>query len=324
MSRIVANSLSTDGSKLVAVDATGNVHAWILSHSQIVVHKVASLFISNPSDSLKGARVMLQFLDARTVVVLSGSLAVIIDVDHLAIHDCSSDSCDRDPPYMTHRVGLPCVGSCISNAEGSAIIGCDQGLLYVLGKDGRINDTYRIELNESITAVRACGPFSIMVGTNRGTVLIFDTIQRRVKSSWRPSGTVASVSWISVDPRGNWFCAALNTSLGQKSWLVSGSTRTLVKVFESAVCDGDLKRCEFVDLLSKGLSILSTSGSSSSVSVRSLDLSSEPRNLHEGVGGVVDVTRTASGDMIAICGPNRPIQILSGASLSIVRQLVVD
>ena len=324
MSNFVANSLSEDGSKLVGVDASGKIHAWSIAKTVPQSYRSACVSLVNPSITLKGAKIMVEFVDRRHFIVIAGSLGLVIDSDHLFLHDSALDSADRDPPYLLYRVGLPCVATCISSGDGSVLIGGDHGLVYVLGSNGHIIDTFRVDISESISAVRLVGSHSLILGTDRGQISIYDIMKRKITSSWRSAAPSPSVSWIAVDPKANWFCATVNSNQGQKSWLVTGSTRTLVQVFESSASEGELRRCEFAQLSSKGLCVISSSATKSGISVRSLDLSSEPRSMHDGEGGIADIARTARGDILAICGTNRPIQILSSSALGIIRQLVVE
>ena len=321
MLRFVSNSLSTDGSKLVAIDPTGRVLAWGLSRNVDSSSKSCIYSFPNPSSVLKGAKSFVEFLDDRFAVAVGGCIALILDVHCMLTRSETADSQYGDPAYLVQRVGLPCIAACVCASQGALLIGTSQGLIHRLGRDGRIMNSFRTSLSDTITAIRGVGENIILVGTDKGQILIFNHTTGAIISSWRSEGQPWSVSCISIDTRQNWFCAALNS--GSKSRLISGSTRTLVEIFESQIREGEIQRCEFVQLASKGLCIVST-GPKCNITVDSLDLSSEPRTMHDGQGKVFDVSRSAQGDRLSICGAGRPVQILSGSSLAVIRQLVVE
>jgi len=320
-SRFVSNSLSSDASKLIAVDPSGKLVAWRVSQAGNNVGSSRMYSFSNPSAVLKGAKSFVEFLDPRIAVLVGGCLAIILDVEHMLISTSTEANNQGDPSFLVQRAGLPCIASCVASAGGDLLIGASQGTIHRLTREGRIAASFRLGINETITAIRSAGGHTLIMGTDKGQVLIFDTNTSTTQSTWRSEGNPWSVSSIACDVRGNWFCATLTS--GQKSKLVSGSTRTLLQIFESPVREGDIQRCEFVQLASKGLSIVAT-GPRSSISVYPLDLSSEPRTMNEGEGKLFDVCRSAQGEVLAVCGAGRPVQVLSGASLALVHQLVVE
>ncbi len=321
MTRLVATSLAPDGSKLISIDALGNLHVFSAPLWVGISVRHDCLPFLNPMKGMKGARTIARFVDTRILVIVSGCIAFIIDsVKLLAAGDRMGwTSCD--PEFLLHRVGLPCMVSSAAAYGKNILLGTENGVVYGLNMAGSIEDTLRIGIPESISALQPIKNGSLIVGTDKGQILLFDLHSRTIKSSFKPSSNLYSVSCISVDPRENWFCASLNGA--SKSRLISGCTRTLVRVFESSIREGETHRCDFVNLASKGLCIVS-SGPKSSVWVTSLDLESEPRSLHEGEGAVADISRTENGDVLAICGPGRPLQILSGTSLGLIRQLAVE
>lgn len=319
MSRGVTVALPDDGSKLVTLTESCTCELWSLSPGSNLNPR--KMTFRTPTFNAKDAKFFVEFLDNRFFVLVTGALLLLIDSDHMINQTDVADEQGSDPPYLIHRVGLPCMARSVATLNGDIVVGGDHGFLYVVNRDGRISHTVRTGINETVTACKYVHGHSLILGTIKGRLYIYNILSGKVTSLLKTALPGSSISCLAVDPRGNWFSAI--ASAGSKCKLLSGSTRTLVQVFESPLLDKDLSRCEFTQLASKGLCIAATGRTSVHVSVFPLDLSAEARNYQEGQGTISGFARAAKADIVAIAGSDRPVQILNGSSLSLIRQLVV-
>jgi hypothetical protein len=319
MSRGVTVALSDDGSKLVSLTESCTCELWsLLPVSKALPQKMT---FRSPTFNSKDAKFFVEFLDNRIFVIVTGALLLLIDSEHMQNHPDLGGDRGSDPAYLIHRVGLPGMARSVATLNGDIVVGGDHGFLYVVNREGRIAQTIRTGINETVTACKSVNGHSLILGTMKGRLYIYSISSGRVTSLLKTVLPSSAISCIAVDPRGNWFSAI--ASAGSKCKLLSGSARTLVQVFESPLLDRDLSVCEFTQLASKGLCIAATGNASVQVSVFPLDLSAEARNYQEGQGAISGFARASKADIVAIAGSDRPVQILNGSSLSLIRQLVV-
>lgn len=269
--------------------------------------------------SIRGSKLFTEFIDARLAVVTCGSMILLVDTEHMILDSSIDASSGADPDYLVSRVGIPSNVTAIATTSDCVLLGTDGGVIYILSTPGRITRTIRTGLPETITCLKPVGQHSIILGTDKGSILIFDLISSSVKSSWKPSFPCRLTS-LSVEAKGNWFTAVMVG--GGKSRMVCGSTRTLLKVFESSPLDDDVKLCEFVTMAATGLSILAAG---SRLTVLPLDLSTTGSSRTQNTeGSILDLSRCKRGDFVAVCASNKPIEILSAATLSVVHSLVIE
>jgi hypothetical protein len=306
--KLLGVALSKDGQIVISINEDLSLCAWSLRHGKVA--EPSRYLIRFPTKHIKQSRIFLEFLNSNICGVIVGSQLLIIDATQLASFPGNVFDPESDPSFLLHRVGLPCIATCVSRVEGDFLIGSESGVLYRINDNGRLVYTYSVA-SESLTACRSVRDTHLIVGTDKGNIMFFNLSANQVKASWR-SSQPAPITYLSIDAKSNWFCAI------SKSRLISGSTKTLVQVFESPVFSTDLKRCEFVQLASKGLCI-ATLSSSPRISVLPLDLSSEGRTYQESDSGYSSMA--TSTDLVALAGSS--VQILSSSSLSLIRQLVV-
>jgi hypothetical protein len=211
-----------------------------------------------------------------------------------------------------------------SSEEEEVMVGTESGKVLVVNASGRITRVIQTGVSDRLNALVHVNAFSIVVGTDKGCIFLLDPSSGSIKSTWKASNPPkSSVSCISVDARRNWF-AALIVSGGKVS-LVSGSTRSLVRVFESRQLPSEVNRCEFFNLASSGLSIL-VGGRSVPLTVVPLDLSTlgtRRRSEADSAAGLERLCKSRGGELLSVTFPSGQVEILAGSSLALVSKIEV-
>ena len=324
MPGILTTAISDDCSKVCALDNRGFLWTWDIrgaaSDSRIPSFR---LQVANQVAKMKEDAKIL-FTSARTLAVSVGNILLFIDCDHMLQSDVVfSDFSNPDPDYLISRTGLPYRIACMtSSSNEEVLVGTESGVVVAIGSTGRILRILPTGFTERITALAFVSPFSLIVGTERGRILLLNYDSGSVKSTWKSSQAQSSISSLALDPRGNWFAALVSTC--GKINLVSGSTRSLVRVFESKGLPSGVNRCEFARLSSSGLSII-VGGVSTPLTVFPLDLSNLGTTRNQlNLTGLENLSRSRRGEYVSVTSTNNggEIQILAGSNLALVRKLL--
>lgn len=321
MPSLLATAISEDSTKLAAIDGYRNLLLWDIRkpNSAPVKFQIAV------EGALMKDEPRLLFLSSRILSIALGNLVIVIDSDHMLASGTSISGIFSDPPYLISRTGLPCRASCMTSSDSDEIlVGTDSGKILGISFAGRIVRALQTACEDRLTSLMHVNSLCLIAGTQKGQIILLDPSTGSVKSSWWSPQPSASVNYLAVDAKGNWFSALISS--GGKVNLVSGSTRSLVRVFESRQLPNDVNRCEFSYLTSSGLSIL-IGGKNTPLTVLPLDLSclGTPRRSHleESTVGFDNLCKSRGGDLLSVTCNGAVIKLLAGTTLSFVGEIFV-
>ena len=306
---ILSGTFSKDGSLLAAVNSTGMVLVW--RTDTWAGPLFFSLFDQPNSISLAKDKVVLRFLNESTIAVLASGVIHVLQVSRPGVSGL----------FELVHVGVisPPSGITYVDSIGSSnlVVGTGAGKLCTVNSQGHVCATMCV--GDAISCTVAVGLERVLVATKGGNLHLVNLSEQRVVSSLKTK-LGGSVTHIAVDPHLNWFCGVVQK--GGSSSLVSGSTKSLLTVFESKPTAVPITRVAFAQVASNGLSIIAA-GPTPQLLLFSLDLSSAQSRVQfdpEQICAVTDLT--SKGDWLACLGVGACIQVLSGFSLTVVSTLV--
>ena len=320
MSIIVSASFSPDSSKLAAVSTSHELIVWSIDRSSVSTSSPTRFRFSKESALVMKDTVLVSFFDSKNIGIGCGSTLLVVDADALVLGASVPSDCGSDPAWLLRRIAVPSSISCMTSADSQLLLGCSAGMLYTVGVDGRILRRICIGKSATVTAVQSVSDTALLIGTSQGDLLLVDSVSGSVNSSWK-SPSAEPIRSLTVDSHRNWFCAVLPDTI------VSGSTRSLVSVFVSPSTTTPVSKCEFAQLSSNGLSIVSA-GPVTYLSVYPLDLSTggNIRTQFDPTAelcAVADMVKSNRGDLIAVTGVGQAVLVISAYSLNLVHRFAL-
>ena len=304
MSVIISVAFAPDSKQVAAVSTTGDLLMWNLEHSRSVTREPVVFKLDNNDKELMKQAYHVSF--GTNDLLLVGRGTTLYYIDAVIFQRTSIQNLGCDPEFLIRRISVPSALTSLAAFGDLALIGGADKSLCRIHNDGRM--VRKTTLESPVTCMRLADVRTVVVGTQAGELLLVDIETFSVKS--KTSGQPCPVENISVDPHGNWFAALVGSTV------ISGSTKSLVSVFETKIT-GSALCIDFVKVASSGLSLVLGSPVPT-LRLLPLDLSSEPttRLQFDTVNDLCGVTCMASsGGLLAVAGVGSHVLVLSNFSV---------